>query len=154
MAWGEEAREYSIFNSQELNLTAYHVKMYLEEILLSFRLSDFIGWQLRCYLGVYRCCLKFSKKLTLTLSRGHWCHSGAAQFRPGHWKLGLRPLPQELCLLSPKGNMGEGGLPDLFPVFTVSSAGKCDHVKAAQWGDGIPLEYSNFCVCMCEIFPQ
>ena len=114
---GEEEREYSIINSQKLNLTAYHVKMYLEEIqVLSFRLSDFIGWQLRCYIGVYRCCLKFSKKLTLTLSRGHWCHSGAAQFRPGHWKLGLRPLPQDLCLLSPKGNMGEGGLPDLFPV--------------------------------------
>lgn len=129
---GEEEREYSIINSQKLNLTAYHVKMYLEEIqVLSFRLSDFIGWQLRCYIGVYRCCLKFSKKLTLTLSRGHWCHSGAAQFRPGHWKLGLRPLPQDLCLLSPKGNMGEGGLPDLFPVFTVSSVGKCDHVKAA-----------------------
>ena len=68
MAWGEEEREYSIFNSQELILTAYHVKMYLEEILvLSFRLSDFIGWQLRCYLGVYRCCLKFSKKLTLSV---------------------------------------------------------------------------------------
>ena len=65
MAWGEEEREYSIINSQKLNLTAYHVKMYLEEIqVLSFRLSDFTGWQLGCYIRVYRRCLNFSKKLT------------------------------------------------------------------------------------------
>lgn len=78
--------------------------MYLEEIqVLPFHLSDFTGWQLRCYIGVYRRCLKFSKKLTL--SQGHWCHNGTAQCRPGHWGLGLRPLPQDLCLLSPTGNM-------------------------------------------------
>lgn len=96
--------------------------MYLEEIqVLSFCLSDFIGWQLRCYVRVHRRCLKFSKKLTLTLNGGHWWHNGAAQFRPGHRELGLRPLSQGLCLLSPKGNMGEGGLPDLFPVLQLAN---------------------------------
>lgn len=66
----------------------------------------------------------------------------------GTWAWGLCPGP---LFAQPQGENGRGGLPDLFPAFTVSSIGKCNNVEAAQRGDGVPREYSTF---VCEIFPQ